>query len=73
MAFYEHIFMVRQDASSAKVEELTDRFGTILSEHGGSIKTTEYWGLKLLTYRIKKNRKAHYTLMKHRRAKYRGS
>ena len=63
MALYEHIFMVRQDASSAQVEALTDQFKTILTENGGSVGKTEYWGVKSLTYRIKKNRKAHFSLM----------
>ena len=63
MALYEHIFMVRQDASSAQVEALTDQFKTVLSENGGSVGKTEYWGIKSLTYRIRKNRKAHYSLL----------
>ena len=30
---------------------------------GGKVGKTEYWGLKSLAFRVKKNRKAHYTLM----------
>ena len=30
---------------------------------GGSIAKTEYWGVKSLSYRLRKNRKAHFTLM----------
>lgn len=63
MALYEHIFMVRQDASASQVEALTDQFKTILSDNGGSVSKAEYWGIKSLTYRIRKNRKAHYSLM----------
>ena len=63
MALYEHIFMVRQDASASQVEALTDQFKTILSDNGGSVAKAEYWGIKSLTYRIRKNRKAHYSLM----------
>ncbi len=63
MALYEHIFMVRQDASSSQVEALTDQFKNVLSENGGSVAKAEYWGIKSLTYRIKKNRKAHYSLL----------
>lgn len=63
MALYEHIFMVRQDASSSQVEALTDQFKTILSDNGGSVSKAEYWGIKSLTYRIRKNRKAHYSLL----------
>ena len=54
---------MRQDASSAQVEALTDQFKSVLAEHGGSVGKSEYWGIKSLTYRIKKNRKAHYSLL----------
>jgi small subunit ribosomal protein S6 len=63
MAFYEHIFLVRQDASNTQVETLTQQFKTVIEEHGGKVTKSEYWGVKPLTYRMKKNRKAHYTLM----------
>ena len=63
MALYEHVFLVRQDVSAAQVETLTDQFKTIITEGGGSVAKSEYWGLKSLTYRIRKNRKAHYSLM----------
>lgn len=63
MALYEHIFMVRQDASNAQVEALTEQFKAVLEENGGSITKMEYWGLRPIAYRIKKNRKAHYTLL----------
>jgi small subunit ribosomal protein S6 len=63
MAFYEHIFLVRQDASNTQVEALTQQFKTVIEERGGKVTKTEYWGVKPLTYRMKKNRKAHYTLL----------
>jgi small subunit ribosomal protein S6 len=63
MALYEHVFMVRQDASAGQVEALTDQFKNIITEGGGSIGKSEYWGIKSLTYRIKKNRKAHFSMM----------
>ena len=63
MALYEHIFMVRQDASNAQVETLTQQFRTIIDENGGSIEKHEYWGVKPLAYKVRKNRKAHFTLM----------
>lgn len=63
MPLYEHIFMVRQDASNAQVDALTQHFKSVIEGGGGSIGKVEYWGVKSLTYRIKKNRKAHYTLM----------
>ena len=63
MALYEHVFLTRQDASNAQVDALTEQFKGIITAGGGSVTKTEYWGVKSLTFRIKKNRKAHYTLM----------
>ncbi len=63
MALYEHIFLARQDVSPTQVEELTAALTEVLSSGGGKVTKNEYWGLKSLSYRIKKNRKAHYTLL----------
>lgn len=63
MAFYEHIFLARQDISAAQVEELTNTYTALLEANGGKVTKTEQWGLKSLTYRMNKNRKAHYTLL----------
>jgi small subunit ribosomal protein S6 len=63
MSLYEHVFLARQDISAQQVEGLIESFRAILQERGGSVGKTEYWGLRSLTYRIKKNRKAHYALM----------
>jgi small subunit ribosomal protein S6 len=63
MALYEHIFLARQDVSPTQVEELTTAFTDLITQGGGKVTKNEYWGLKSLSYRIKKNRKAHYTLL----------
>jgi len=63
MALYEHIFLARQDVSPQQVEELTQAFTAVITQGGGKVTKSEYWGLKSLSYRIKKNRKAHYTLI----------
>jgi small subunit ribosomal protein S6 len=63
MPLYEHVFLARQDISAQQVESLLQDFRTLLEGRGGSIGKTEYWGLKSLAFRIKKNRKAHYALM----------
>ncbi|HEV2515008.1 MAG TPA: 30S ribosomal protein S6 [Devosia sp.] len=63
MALYEHIFLARQDVSPTQVEELTAALTEVLTNGGGKVTKNEYWGLKSLSYRIKKNRKAHYTLL----------
>lgn len=63
MALYEHVFMARQDISQQQVDALVEQFKGIIEAAGGSIGRIESWGLRSLTYRVKKNRKAYYTLM----------
>jgi small subunit ribosomal protein S6 len=63
MPLYEHVFLARQDISAQQVEGLVQEFRNIIENGGGTVGKTEYWGLKGLTFRIKKNRKAHFSLM----------
>ena len=63
MALYEHIVLARQDVSPQQVEEMNAALSEVLTANGGKVTKTEYWGLKSLSYRIRKNRKAHYTLI----------
>jgi small subunit ribosomal protein S6 len=63
MPLYEHVFLARQDISAQQAEGLQQTFRSLIEENGGKVGKAEYWGIKSLTYRIKKNRKAHYTLM----------
>lgn len=63
MALYEHVFIARQDVSNTQVESISADFSKIIEENGGKVAKNEYWGLKTLAYRIKKNRKGHYVLM----------
>ena len=63
MAFYESVYIARPDISTAQVEALTQRLTEIVESGGGRVTKNEYWGLKNLAYRIKKNRKGHYSLL----------
>ena len=63
MRLYESVLIARQDISAAQVETHVDEFAKIIENGGGSIKKREYWGLRSLAYRIKKNRKGHYVLL----------
>ncbi len=63
MPFYEHVYLARQDLAPAQVEGLTEAFSKVITDHQGEVKGTEYWGLRSLAYRIRKNRKAHYVLL----------
>src|SRR6476619_3623030 len=63
MPFYEHVFLARQDASTQQVEELTTQMTGIVEQAGGKVTKTENWGVRSLTYRMNKNRKAHFVLL----------
>ncbi len=63
MALYEHVFLARQDVSTQQVETMTKEFSDIIEAGGGKIAKSEYWGVKTLNFKIKKNRKAHYSLL----------
>jgi small subunit ribosomal protein S6 len=63
MPLYEHVFLARQDASTQQVEELTAQMTGIVEQSGGKVTKTENWGVRSLTYRMNKNRKAHFVLL----------
>ena len=63
MAYYETVFIARQDISAVQVEDLTKSFTKVISDNDGKIVKTESWGLRTLAYRIKKNRKGHYVML----------
>jgi small subunit ribosomal protein S6 len=63
MAFYEHVVIARQDISPQQAEALNEELKALIESQGGHIAKIEYWGLRNLNYRIKKNRKGHYSLL----------
>src|SRR5947207_1479562 len=63
MPLYEHVYLARQDVSTQQVEELTAQLKGVIEQMGGTVPKLEYWGVKSLTFRIRKNRKAHFMLM----------
>jgi small subunit ribosomal protein S6 len=62
MSLYETVFIARQDISGAQVDTLADTFTQLVADNGGEVKKREYWGLRNLAYRMRKNRKGHYVL-----------
>ena len=62
MPLYESVVIARQDIATTQVDTLADELTVILAEGGGKVTKRENWGLRSLTYRIKKNRKAHYVM-----------
>ncbi|MBV9200461.1 MAG: 30S ribosomal protein S6 [Alphaproteobacteria bacterium] len=63
MPLYENVFIARQDISGAQVDVLADAFTQLVADNGGEVRKREYWGLRNLTYRMRKNRKGHYVLL----------
>ena len=63
MPLYEHVYLARQDASAQQVEDLTAQIKGVVEQMGGKVTKAEYWGVKSLSYRLRKNRKAHFTLL----------
>jgi len=63
MPLYEHVFLARQDASTQQVDELTAQMSGVVTQAGGKVTKTENWGVRSLTYRMNKNRKAHFVLL----------
>ncbi|PQO22430.1 30S ribosomal protein S6 [Rhodobacteraceae bacterium WD3A24] len=64
MPLYEHVFIARQDLSSAQAEGLIDHFTTVLSDNGGKTVDQEYWGVRTMAFKINKNRKGHYAFLR---------
>ena len=64
MPLYEHVLIARQDLSNAQAEGLVEHFGAILSDNGGKVVESEYWGVKTMAYKINKNRKGHYAYLR---------
>ncbi|PIE11472.1 MAG: 30S ribosomal protein S6 [Rhodobacterales bacterium] len=64
MPLYEHVFIARQDLSSAQAESLIEHFSGVLSDNDGKVVGSEYWGVKTMAYKINKNRKGHYAFLR---------
>ena len=64
MPKYEHVFISRQDLSNTQAEGLIEHFSSILSDNGGTLVESEYWGVKTMAYKINKNRKGHYAFLR---------
>ena len=63
MPLYECVLIARNDVTQLQVEDIADGIANRLQTEGGAMKKREYWGLRALAYRIKKNRKGHYMLL----------
>ncbi|MCP8940255.1 30S ribosomal protein S6 [Alsobacter sp. SYSU M60028] len=63
MSLYEHVYLARQDVTAQQVEAMTEQMKSVIEANGGKVEKIEYWGVKTLAFRIKKNRKAHFSLL----------
>ena len=64
MPLYEHVMIARQDLSNTQAEALIEHFGSVLADNEGKLLESEYWGVKTMAYKINKNRKGHYALLR---------
>ena len=60
MNSYEHTFIAKQDLSDSQIKKLIEKYENIISSNQGKILKTENWGLRNLSYEIKKNKKGIY-------------
>lgn len=63
MPLYECVILARQEVSAPQVETLIEEMSNVISQGGGTVSKKEFWGLRNIAYRVKKNRKAHYVLL----------
>ncbi len=63
MTFYESVFIIRQDISSADVDKIIEDFVKIAKDNGSNLVKQEYWGLRTLAYEIGNNKKGHYVFL----------
>jgi len=63
VSLYECVLIARNDVTQQQIEGIADGIASQLESEGGAMKKREYWGLRSLAYRIKKNRKGHYMLL----------
>ncbi|MBV9117518.1 MAG: 30S ribosomal protein S6 [Acetobacteraceae bacterium] len=63
MPLYECVLIARNDVTQQQVEAIADQIAGQLEADGGAVRKREYWGLRSLAYRVKKNRKGHYILL----------
>ncbi len=63
MPLYECVLIARNDLTQQQVDAIADGVAAQLETDGGALKKREYWGLRTLAYRVKKNRKGHYVLL----------
>ena len=62
MSLYESVFIVRQELSPNEVNNIADKYISVIEKTGGKLIKKEDWGIRNLAYQIKNNRKGNYIL-----------
>ena len=60
MNCYEHTIIAREDLSESQSSELIDKYKNLINENSGKILKTEDWGLRILSHKLKNNKKGFY-------------
>ena len=60
MNCYEHTFITKQGLSDSQIEKLVGKYENIIKTNSGEVLKTEKWGLRILSDRIKNNKKGFY-------------
>ena len=59
MNLYESVFVFSGSLTEKLAEEMINHCGVVIFESGGKTLNKEYWGLRSLAYKIKKDLKGH--------------
>ena len=60
MNCYEHTFITKQGLTDSQIEKLVGKYEDIVNTNSGEVLKTEKWGLRILSNRIKNNKKGFY-------------
>tara|TARA_B100000989_G_C19372324_1_gene397953 strand:+ start:161 stop:484 length:324 start_codon:yes stop_codon:yes gene_type:complete len=63
MTLYENVFLFSGNLTEKLANDKISVIEQIIKKNKGSILKKEYWGLRSLAYKIKKNSKAHYFML----------
>ena len=60
MNCYEHTFITKQDLPESQNKSVLNKYEDLIKKHAGEILKTEEWGLRILSFNIKNNKKGFY-------------
>ena len=60
MNCYEHTFIAKQHLPESQNKKIVDKYEKIIKNNSGKVLKTEEWGLRVLSHKIKNNKKGFY-------------